>query len=615
LQPWARRADVGLVFLVAFLIWLLNHPYQGVWHDARIYALLAAQWLNPEPYARDLFFSFGSQAPFSLFTPLYGLLIASIGLDRAAWWITMSGGLLWIGACLALARTMLGSGFAARFAVFVGAVVAVSYSPNLSTFFIGESFATARSFAIPLGVLSVAALAATQRGWALGFGIAAAALHPLHGVWPLALWLLAGLRTPVALLVAFLPPAVALLLGVMNLDLPRVRLMTGEWLNFAWNLAPDISFKELSHTRMPYYAEVMVILWLAARMGSKEWRGLYSRLLMLGGCGLALALLASYAFPVEIVLQGQPWRVMALLIPMAAVALLDLGRCAWRSSAAGRLLVGVVAALAVMGSHWLLGAIAATALLSLLPNAWRELAEDWIGSRWRWFGAALAAFGLSTVPNILAAWEIFGGQMLNPWWTGAERLHGLIAGNNWHLAAIAALVVGWLLDHGRLTPQRAWPAFTTALLFAAGVLIAFSTLSAWDRRSDQFRVEQACYINPACAPHPFREWILPGDVVFWPQRELAVWFEIGTANYFGLVQETGRLFSAAKFYEGQRRKNRVAAGTDPRLLCADPLLDWVVVAQPAPALAMEASLPSAYLYRCAVLRSIPRTTSSSGLAS
>ena len=89
----------------------------------------------------------------------------------------------------------------------------MSYSPNLSTFFIGESFATARSFAIPLGVLSVAALAATQRGWALGFGIAAAALHPLHGVWPLALWLLAGLRTPVALLVVFLPPAVALLLG------------------------------------------------------------------------------------------------------------------------------------------------------------------------------------------------------------------------------------------------------------------------------------------------------------------------------------------------------------------------------------------------------------------
>lgn len=604
MHPWARRAEVGLVFLFAFLVWLLNHPYQGVWHDARIYGLLAAQWLNPGPYASDLFFSFGSQAPFSLFTPFYGVMVAGMGLDRAAWWITMSGGFLWVGACLALARTMLGSGFAARFAVFVGALVVVSYSPNQSTFIIGENFATARSFAIPLGLLSVAALAATRRGWALGFGLAAAALHPLHGVWPLALWLLARLGTPAALLAAFLPAAVALLLGAMNPDLPHVRLMTGEWLDFAWHSAPDISFKEPAQTRLPYYAVAMTILWLAARMGSAEWRGLYSRLLMLGGGGLALAVLASYFLPVEIVLQGQPWRVMALLLPMAAVALLDLGRCAWRSSAAGRLLVGVGAVLATMGTNWLLGAVATMALASLMPRTWLLRTEGWIEDRWRWFAAAVAAFALSTIPNILATWEIAGGQLLNPWWIGAESLHGLVAGNNWHLAALAALLLGLPFGCGWPKPGRAWPAIVAVLLFAVGVVATSATLPAWDRRSEQLRAQQACYLNAECTPHPFLAWILPGSVVFWPQRELTVWFEIGTANYFGPVQATGRLFSAAKFYEGQRRENWVAAGTDPRRLCADPLLDWVVLPQPAPVLTMQASLPYAHLYRCAVLRAV-----------
>ena len=76
-----RRADFGCFFLLCLLVWFLNHPYQGVWHDARVYGLLAAHWLSPPAFADDLFFSFGSQGSFSLFTPLYGQLVAWLGLD------------------------------------------------------------------------------------------------------------------------------------------------------------------------------------------------------------------------------------------------------------------------------------------------------------------------------------------------------------------------------------------------------------------------------------------------------------------------------------------------------------------------------------------------------
>lgn len=600
MRPWAARADLGPVFVLGFVLWMLNHPYQGIWHDARIYGLLAAHWLNPQALAGDLFFSFGSQGTLSLFTSLFGELVRGLGLDRAAWWVVLAGGLMWIGACLTLARAMLGSGFAERFAVLLGAVVVISYSPNGSTFVIGENFATARSWAIPLGLASVAAMAAKRQGWSLGLSLAALALHPLHGVWPLVLWLLVRMRTPVALTLALLPVALVVLLGVMNLDLPYLRVMTGDWWEFARGSAHDIVFKSPVQTRLSVYSGVLVVLWLGAKQGSEEWRPLYLRLLMLGIGGLGLALVASYLFPIEIVVQGQPWRVMALLIPMAAVAIIDVGRHVWQSSVAGRLLVGVVAVLASMGSNGLLGALCALGVASLMPRYQIGRIAAWISHWWRWLGGVLAVFALSVVPNILAALEIAGSQWLNPWWEGAEVLQGLVTGGSWHLAA--ALAIGWLGGDYLAGTARKRAAIVLILLIS---LVAVATLYRWDRRPQQTRIEQACYIDTSCPPHPFRQWVAPGSVVFWPERELTVWFELGTASYFGPVQGIGKVFSSAKYFEWQRRQAWAEAGTDPRHLCADSIIDWVVRPYPVDGLSPRATMLYAHLYACADLRAVP----------
>lgn len=602
LRPWAARADLGLVFLLGFLLWLLNHPYQGIRHDTRIYGLLAAHWINPQALADDLFFSFGSQGTLSLFTPLFGELVRWLGLDRAAWWVTLGGGLMWIGACLALARAMLGTGFAARFAVVLGAVVVISYSPNGSTFVIGENFATARSWAIPLGLASVAALAAKRQGWSLGLSLAALALHPLHGVWALALWVLARLRAPSAWSLALLPVAVVALFGMLNTDLPYLRLMTGDWWEFAFGSAHDIVFKPPLQTRLSVYSGVLVALWLGAKQVSEPGRALYLRLLMLGVSGLLLALAASYVFPLEIVVQGQPWRVMALLIPLAAVAILDLARRAWQSSVAGRLLVGVVAVLASMGFNWLLGALCALGLASLMPGYRIGRIEAWVGQWRRWLGGALAVFALSTIPNILAAWEISGGQLMNPWWADPGMFHGLMAGNSWHLAAVVALVLGWLSGDTSAVTGRKW--LPMILVFAAA-MVTLATLRTWDRRSEQYRTEQACYIDKSCPPHPFLQWLVPGSVVFWPERELTVWFELGTASYFGPFQGIGKVFSSAKYYEWQRRQAWAEAGTDPRRLCADSIIDWVVRPYPVHGLLPRAVQGTANLYACSDLHALP----------
>ena len=407
-----RGAKLGLVLLLGFSIWLLNHPYPGVWHDARIYALLAAHWITPDAYADDLFFRFGSQGDFSLFTVLFGSLVRQLGLPLAAWWIALAGGLLWIGACLALARTMLGTGVAACFAFVLGAVAETSYSPNGETFILSESFATARLLAIPFGLFSVAALAARGPTWALGFALAATVMHPLNGVWPLALWVLAQTGFRLAVCLVLLPFGATVLLGLINVDLPYLRPMTGDWLAFAWEKAPDIVFKAPLHSRLAEHFGVLLALWLGARMGSEKWRDLYVRLLLLGIGGLSLALIVSYVFPLEIVVQGQPWRVMALLIPMAVVAVLDISQRTWQSSRMGRMLISTAVIVISMDSGLMLGMLYGVGLLSLVPRVrfvrFVARVEPW-AERWQhWIHGSLAALALVALPNILANWDLRG---------------------------------------------------------------------------------------------------------------------------------------------------------------------------------------------------------------
>jgi hypothetical protein len=50
-------------------IWLLTHRYHGIHHDALFYAVQALAHAAPARFEHDLFFAFGSQDDYTLFTP------------------------------------------------------------------------------------------------------------------------------------------------------------------------------------------------------------------------------------------------------------------------------------------------------------------------------------------------------------------------------------------------------------------------------------------------------------------------------------------------------------------------------------------------------------------
>jgi hypothetical protein len=592
------------LLLLAFLLWLLNNPYQGIWHDARVYGLISAHWIYPDALASDLFFRFGSQASLSLFTPIYGELVRALGLDMAARLVTLTGGALWVAALFFLARNMLGNTLPGRFAVLFGVMISVSYSPNGGVFVLNENFATARVLAMPCGLLAVALLAAGRAWWAGALALLSCLLHPLLGIWPLAVLVAERLKLQSLAALALLPALAVLIIGSMGgLDIAGLRLIDGALLDFV-KTAPDIIFKP-GESRVLSHLLPLLILLLGVRGGSPHLRPLYARLFLIGSGALLLAWVASCFYPLEIVVQSQPWRVTWLTMPIAGMALLDVVHMLHRASPvrfAVPWLCGLLLALGtlgIVGTSWAWVGMSGVALAaSFLPPRFLLAAAQGLQSRRHIAGLGVVVLWCMALPGLWTELEIVGARFIGSWWHGAVALHGLVAGAVWFLPLLLAFCLGQF-------SRRRGAVLPVTMLAIALVAI---TIAHWDWRSDAQRVEEARWLNPQAAAHPFARFIRPGDTIAWPEKETTVWFVLHTANYIGEIQHIGVVFSREKFNEWQRRNallKQVEQRPEKRLaLCPDPVVDWVVMPQPVTGIAAVAVLPGAVLYACAPLRAV-----------
>lgn len=584
---------VAILLLLAFLLWLLNNPYQGIWHDARVYGLLAAHWIYPDALASDLFFRFGSQGSLSLFTPIYGELVRMLGLDMAARLVVLSGGALWCVALLALSRAILGDTLAGRFAVLFGVMLSVSYSPNASVFVLNENFATARSWAMPCGLLAVAMLAVCRVWWAGALALLSCLLHPLLGVWSLSLVVAARMPMRWIVPLTLIPTLALIAIGVVNPDIPHLQLMRGEWLDYLYD-ASDILFKPLGENRLPVYVTALAGLLAGARAGSPRWQPLYARLLALACGGLMLALIIAYWLPLEIVVQGQPWRVFWLAIPMVAIALLDVLQRALIFSRHSALLTGLLLALVTLDAAliqpivWLIcgASFVSRQHLALLA----EKIHEWHKLLW----AVVAVLWLLALPGLVVELEIAGARFIKPWWQGPLWLHGLVTGGWWPLPLLLAFMLSWR----RMPPLTA----KAVQIVVAGLLVW--GIAHWDKRPELLRHKEESYLNGRQPLHPFAAYIRSGQTVAWPEREMIVWFRLHTSSYWGKTQGIGVVFSQEKFAEWQRRGVLVEKASNRLGLCADPIVDWVVLPQPITSIAPLAAVADGALYACSSLRAV-----------
>ena len=514
----------GIALAMAFAaIWMLGRLYRGITHDATLYLAQGLRRLNPEVFARDVFFAHGSQDSYSLFTLLYSPLIDAIGPESAALAMTAFGQVTFI-----LAAWMLAGAFAAgslRWWSLASLAAISGYYGGLGVFRFAEPFATARSLAEPLVVLAMASVLANRPRIAMAALAGATLLHPLvaaPGIAAVILWHVMERKR----LFSILAIAAASGTAIFLLSWPAA-------------LAPfDAAWREAVLERSPHlflteweWADWARVLWgLAICAVAQTVLPSQPRRLVTAATGTCIAgLIASWIgvdlLDAPLIASLQLWRahwpLHLLAILLVPVVISNL----WRMDNASRVASACIAASCCFGradmpAASILAAMAAAIVFS------RDGRSEWMtDSRYRLSllalgGAAATGLMFSIQANLPAQ---YGAMHANVWLDSIQ-----IAGSMGFLIPAAA-VLGTLC-HSRFAES--------ALALALASFIAAAI--AWDARSGWSRaIEQA-----ASEDHPFRI-ISPGAEVFWAASSTPAWLVLRTRSWFSGDQGAGIVFNRA----------------------------------------------------------------------
>jgi hypothetical protein len=560
--------------------WLLTRRDGGIWADGVLYAAQALSHLAPGVYGHDLFFAYGSQDDYTLFSPFYAHLIADWGLTQGTRIAQGIGLLLWLGGAALLAWRL------PRWPAALALLAVVIYPPQYGAYLVvsyGEPYLTARLYAEAFSLMGMAAwLSGRMLLGGLAF-LLAFAMHPLMALPAVLIGLAVVVRWRVWWAVLAAGPALALVLGGLGVS-PFTGLlvpMDADWWTFSVQRSPFVFLHTWSWSGFSQAILVAVVAWTAwLDLPDGAWRRLARALSIVVPGALLLAWLG------------------ASVLHLPLIAGLQLSRVLW------------------------IGQILALMFIVLL--VWQSLPGDRVWRRWRAVGLAsllmldvtaqgVAALGLivltlagqryqpdyrpGQVVRILllvsvlqvAAWSVFTNHIdsvLRAAYT--ERPAGSPFMSYQYLVAGMLLLLAWvsgLGDRGRLL---AW-GFSLACLLIA--------LRVWPQEAGGPR-----YDSPArqVAIAPIQEVIPPGATVYWPVEPKLAWFWLRRANYLSTLQTAGSVFSADTTHEALRRiahveptgladaarawgdqfsakYSRTATPASIRHLCEDPLIDFMIV--------------------------------------
>jgi hypothetical protein len=584
--------DLTLALLLVTL-WLSLRGYQGLTGDAQIYAFQALSRIHPQ-FVADLYLQNVSQDQFTVFSPFYAVIIATLGLENAARLLTLLFTAWLMGAAWSLVRVLAGRP-AAWLAVAFLLIVPGDYG-GAGVFRFSEQYLTAR---LPAEALIITALACHLRGMkqtGLLLAVAALFIHPLMALPGLLLVICLRLPLRVMALGAGAGVLVALALAMAAIALPAASnpfpVMDTSWLDVVRERSQFLFPQLWSFHDWDLNARPFVCLGLTAVVvRDQRLRTLCAAAALLGAAGLGVALIAGLIGPVALLVQGQAWRwvwitmfISALLLPMTALEM-------WRDDTCGPLCV------LLLISGWTLAAVDGTAVASLALGFWvtRQYFRARHAACLRWaslaLGTAVGLWILIKSGAIVASTKPAPAQEL----LAATRIRDIFGLKV--SAVMFTALAWWLLRNSRTV---ATPAALCAALLALSIYI----LPAAFRQSHSF--------GSASDIAEFADWadaIPPtSTVLVAPTRDVGafVWFTLQRPNYLALDQSAGAVFSRATALEVRRRstvllplmqpdwkiltalrsssagKRAVEAGTRPLTaailtrICADPLLGYVI---------------------------------------
>lgn len=565
----AGRAPIGAwcvlgIALVYAGLWVVATPYFGLNHDAQAYAASGLIAIDPQPLAGDLFFRYRSQDEFSVFPALYGQAIGALGLEPAAALLCGVLQFAWFALAAAIAATLLGP----RVGMLALGLLVVLPEPygGQRVFHLVEPFLTPR---LPAEVLSLLAFWLYLKGRRVGSAIAvcvAATVHPL-------------IAFPALLLLVFLevrrriPPAAAaagftvivvcgaiLASWLLGGDSP---VMEGQWLAVTRIRSPFLFLDGWRPVDWSNLLQCVLVLALCARvMRGSESASVASATLWLAAAGLTLAAVTTFIAPLDLLVQGQPWRWLWVARLFATMLLPGLLFALWSGPSVERAAALFVAA----GSLLFVDRANPSALAQMSPSiltafgaalwAWREpLAPSGRSALGAAYAALVAVVGASLLRATGAVGLVLGSPAPHLWFAILRAVGSAT------VPLVIVAVGAWALC------LRTAGAVSRGLLLVAGCafLVAVGPRAQAEWSAQRF---------PERARAQFTDWRqrIPAhaEVLWLGDRLQETWFLLGRQSYLSRSQSGGVVFSRDLAGEVVRRALVLAPLIEPGYWIADP---------------------------------------------
>lgn len=593
-----RWPYLSLVLLIGAL-WLTTRRYPGVVGDAILYTVQALNLVLPGRFGDDLYFKFGSQDQFTVFSFLYGPVLSSLGISRASLILTVLAQCAWLAGLFYFVMALTRSRWQTLVSLAVVVALPNAYGP-FGIFGFGESYLTPRLIS---EALTMAALGMLLRGLGMRALLTlalSAGFHPLVTLPGLGVYFLyKALERPVWWAGGGAAATLAVALALAGVQ-PFARLgttMDPAWLEIVRVRDSLCLLAEWKFADYTIVAAVLALAVLGLVLAAASERRILAVVTAVGIGGLVCSFVGGDLAHNALVIDAQLWRAMWLLTLVAHVVVvpivLRLSARAGEPLLCGRLLLAGLGMLVVAGAVPVFHFYAALTLLlacilAVVEVMWR-----------RPLSRAVRLCAYLAVAIMLGEGALFAGrqfEVLREF--RPETFRSLLVSLGVISAALAG-VAGAALGlagalPGRGVLQRALPVLAAALLLAAGL--------RWDHRSAWAR-----FVESDDVPRSLDAALPKEASVYWDGGIDLLWLGLRRPSYFSCLQGTGALFSrgTALAYEHRRESFRPLrtsdfglspfcpgpeegasappGGGDLRRACArEPGLDYIVLVRPIP---------------------------------
>jgi hypothetical protein len=495
--------------------------------------------LYPEWLQHDLFFAFGSQDQFSVFSRLIAGLYRAVGMPSTQFFLLAICHAGFLMAAAWLVRDL--NDRRARWLGLSALATLSHFYGGRSIFAFAETFLTARTLAEPLALFSVVAMVRGCKGWAFALAAAAAMAHPLVALPCLVvIWILLCSTHRRWLWAA---PVAVVLLASIGMFAPQLHLwqrFDGVWWEQVQEISPHVFVGQWTFGDWLVVVLDIALLRFAVSLFPGAI-GQLARAAILSALGLLTLSAVAADLMHNVLLTGlQFWRALWVVHVLALLLMPALVMRLWEEPQGGRLraLAFVLLTLAVNAKWDTAWAFALWAGLLQL-GARSDVRLSVRTERMAIAATALACVGLSlsvahsTVRSLAGAGV---GMDIGLWLWVAMTSPALGLG--------LAMAVLWIAGQARFR-------FLSLALTVGVVLLG---AAHWDRRDPWVQ-----YIEAATpGQHPFSKHIPPSAQVYWQHELPATWAVLGRASFFSNHQGAGLLFNRATAEEYARRKPAVA---------------------------------------------------------